>query len=206
MTPASSVADFPARLNVLAATPFRLRFELNTGGSSVEMFTMAFDRARHLARALFGDVPVLAIVAANPAPWSAPWGVTRYGEVRESAFDALSDIGFPAGAALGEWRGHQSPYFDDENGTDWHNRVYAVSWSQVDLLLWNNLAHEIGIRPVAPVYSVFTDETCSVCLNAYDDRGMDVYAAERARIAPLYAQRTDWLLDYDRERMNGVFG
>ena len=209
-------AEYKRRLRSIRDTPYRLRFELGIDSDPpsemfakpnyIEMFTVAYDRARQIARDVFGDQPIIAIVSASPSPWSAPWGVTRYGEVRESAFDALAEMKFPAHDHVQQWVGYRFPHFYRDFGNKWENRAYAVSLKQMDLLLWNNLAHEIGIRPFAPVYSIFTDETCSVCLNAYDDRGMDVYAVERERIAPLYVQRAAWLNAYDRDWMADVFG
>lgn len=210
--------EYKRRLRQIRDTPYRLRFELSTDADPplqmfeapnyVELFTEAYDRSRQIARDVFGDQPIIAIVSASPAPWSAPWGVTRYGEVRDSAFDALAEMKFPAHDHVKMWKDYRFPHYEHyrELGMKWENRAYAVSLNQVDLLLWNNLAHEIGIRPLAPVYSIFTDQTCSVCINAYDDRGMDVYAAERDRIAPLYTQRAAWLNDDDRDWMADVFG
>ncbi|KQT50454.1 hypothetical protein ASG52_06445 [Methylobacterium sp. Leaf456] len=42
-------------------------------------------------------------------------------------------------------------------------------------------------------------------LFAYDDRGMDVVAMDRESLLPIYRQFGDWLLDYDRDRMDARF-
>lgn len=210
------LAEYKRRLRSIRNTRFRLRFDLGFDSDPpteifakpnyIEMFTVAYDRARHIARDVFGDQPIIAIVSASPSPWSAPWGIARYGEARESAFDALAEMKFPAHDHVKQWIGYRFPHFYRDFGNKWENRAYAVSLKQMDLLLWNNLAHEIGIRPVAPVYSIFTDEACSVCINAYDDSGMDVYTVECERIAPLYWQRNAWLNNHDRDRMAASFG
>ncbi|QSX34831.1 DUF3885 domain-containing protein [Shewanella avicenniae] len=51
----------------------------------------------------------------------------------------------------------------------------------------------------------FINRTKSVILNLYDDRGMDVISATKESLLPLYKYKNEWLLDYDREKMNSVF-
>lgn len=51
----------------------------------------------------------------------------------------------------------------------------------------------------------FINRTKSVILNLYDDRGMDVIGATKESLLPLYKSKNEWLLDYDREKMNSVF-
>jgi hypothetical protein len=51
----------------------------------------------------------------------------------------------------------------------------------------------------------FINRTKSVILNLYDDRGMDVIGATKESLLPVYKYKNEWLLDYDREKMNSVF-
>ncbi len=39
----------------------------------------------------------------------------------------------------------------------------------------------------------------------YADRGLDIISSEAQRLRPIYEQYNDWLLDYDRERMDKKF-
>src|SRR5690606_31988449 len=39
----------------------------------------------------------------------------------------------------------------------------------------------------------------------YDDRGCDIIAADKEDIRYLYDQYNDWILDYDREKIDAVF-
>ncbi len=59
--------------------------------------------------------------------------------------------------------------------------------------------------PKAPVVSYFVDFDAGLLLHVYDDRGMDVHARDRKTIEPLYYEFDEWLLDYDRPRMNAIF-
>jgi hypothetical protein len=43
-------------------------------------------------------------------------------------------------------------------------------------------------------------------LAGYDDRGMDVVGPDRSRLTELYRRYNDYLLDYDREIMDSVYG
>ncbi len=49
------------------------------------------------------------------------------------------------------------------------------------------------------------NKTKSIILNLYDDRGMDVISSNREALIPLYQSHNEWLLNYDRERMDLVF-
>jgi hypothetical protein len=105
------------------------------------------------------------------------------------------------------WRGHFFP--DDENDeemTPREHRAVSLTWDKADILLWNNIAQDIGIEPRAPVLSRLVDRERDVIVDAYDDRGMDITARAPGTIEHLYREFDAWLLDYDRDRMSEVFG
>ena len=51
----------------------------------------------------------------------------------------------------------------------------------------------------------FVNESKGLVLNLYDDRGMDVVALEKEALVDLYHSRNEWLLNYDRDRIDRVF-
>jgi len=51
----------------------------------------------------------------------------------------------------------------------------------------------------------FINKTKNIIVNLYDDRGMDVISASKNELTSLYKQHNDWLLNYDREKMDSVF-
>ena len=51
----------------------------------------------------------------------------------------------------------------------------------------------------------FINHDKDVVLNLYDDRGMDVVAAEKDVLIPLYEKCNDIILDHDREKIDSVF-
>jgi hypothetical protein len=189
----------------LWASPFRLRFELNQGGSNVTMFTSSYDRARVLARAVLRTDDLVGVIAAYPEPKSE-LGAKWRGWTKGTAFGHLEEMGVPTEPHLATWSGYCWPdqAIDDE-GEPWVHRAIRLTWDQADILLWNQVAHDIGIMPQAPVMSKLVDLERGVSVNAYDDRGMDVTSIAKETISGLYQQFDKWLLDYDRPRMAEAF-
>ncbi len=56
---------------------------------------------------------------------------------------------------------------------------------------------------VSNVY--FLNSRKDVLFHLYDDRGADVMAAEKDILRPLYESCKDWILDYDREKIDLIF-
>lgn len=51
----------------------------------------------------------------------------------------------------------------------------------------------------------FFDTTNDVLFHLYDDRGLDIVASDRQSLLTLYQKCPNWLLDYDRKRMDQIF-
>ncbi len=51
----------------------------------------------------------------------------------------------------------------------------------------------------------FLNTTDHILYHLYDDRGLDVVAETKESILPLYQQFQNWLLDYDKKRMQTIF-
>ena len=189
----------------LWTSPYRLRFGLGEGGDvPVGMFTESFDRARQLARAALPVESILAIIAAYPVPRSRT-KTGRKGRQADSGFDLLAEMGVATEPSI-TWNGYVRR--GDQaaaNVRPWPHRACYVGWRQAEILLWNQIARELGVSPQAPVATKLIDERRGVCVFAYDDRGMDVTALSADAISPLCEQFDSWLLDYDRPRMAEVF-
>ncbi|ROT97054.1 DUF3885 domain-containing protein [Altererythrobacter sp. FM1] len=192
----------------LWASPYRLRFELDDGehsGRYVTMFTRSYDRARKLARLALPSDSIVGIIAACSEP-SKEMAAEWLGWTTGTAFEHLAELGVSTEAPLAEWAGSWRP--DDEEDPEaeaWTQRAVSLTWEQADILLWNQIAHDLGVAPRAPVFAKFVDLARGLCVNAYDDRGMDVTCLNKAPLEELYVQCSGWLLDYDRERMAAVF-
>ena len=175
----------------LWASPYRLRFELNQGGPVVTQFTSSFDRVRTLCRAALPGDEVFAIVTANADVSGG------------DPFAGLEALGVPTSPSVSAWRGYW--WEDDEDDEPWPQVALRLTWDQADILLWNQIAHDLGVTPQAPVMSKFVDVDRAICVHVYDDRGMDVTALADEMIQPLYARFDAWLLDHDRPRMSDAF-
>ena len=106
----------------------------------------------------------------------------------------------------GQWLG----YVWDEQQRDpdakpWLHRAVRLSWETADILIWNQVAQDMGVFPSAPVVSKLIDLDRAISVYVYDDRGMDVTALRPEPIARLHQEFDTWLLDYDRPRMSEVF-
>lgn len=188
----------------LKESPFRLRFELHPGGDPLTAFTGAYDRARVLARSALGSGEVIAIVAGDPDAWGPSWAETRYGRKRKSPFAPLADMGVRVQRPFAAWMAPPFAHRDDVG--EWEHRALGVTWDEADMLLWSNVAQEIGIRPAAPVVATLISRENAISVLAYDDRGMDVTALAPMEIVALYHRFDAWLLDHDRPRMRRAFG
>jgi hypothetical protein len=193
------------------ASPYSLRFSLSDDADPgyVAMFTLAYDRARALFEDVFADSSkVFAVIAAAPAVFEDPIGRAKYADLSEDGFKALTLMGLAEREVLHEWLAW--PFWGEPECDDvlWRHRVLDVTGDRAarDLMLWSNLAQDLGVRPVAPAHCRFVDPQRGILLNAYDDRGMDVVALDLATLADFRVRRDAWVLDYDRDRIAQVFG
>ena len=59
----------------------------------------------------------------------------------------------------------------DADTRPWEHRAVSLTWDQCDILLWSQIARDIGVMPQAPVLSKLVDLQRGVTVYAYDDRG-----------------------------------
>src|SRR5579871_6892626 len=101
----------------LWTSPYSLRFELSQGGSNINMFTSAYDRARCLARAAIPSQQVTAVIAAIPDP-SLELGAEWKGWAGRTAFEVLAGMGVPTDTPEASWLGYVYPNDQDDNEAD----------------------------------------------------------------------------------------
>ena len=189
----------------LWASPYRLRFELCQGDSYVNMFASGYDRARALARAALPADELIGVIAAYPNP-KRELGAKWRGWRKSTGFELLEKMGVSTEPAIATWQGYWwAGQEDDEEVKPWVHRAVRLNWDQADILLWNQIAHDIGVMPQAPVLAKLVDKDRGISVNAYDDRGMDITALCREAISELHSRFAAWLLDYDRPRMLEAF-
>lgn len=148
---------------------------------------------------------MIAVVAANPNP-ETDIRAGCFGWTKGTAFQHLKAMGVPTATALKSWRGYFWPDDKlDEDAQPWSHRAIRATWDQADILLFNQVAMDMGVSPQAPIVSKLVDPGRGVSVYAYDDRGMDVTATTREALVRVYQDFDEWLLDYDRERMAAIF-
>lgn len=185
---------------------FALRFEL--GGDlpyGPIRFLQAIDRARQVAKEVFSDSRSLtAIVGYYDCERRSSRGAT--------ILKTLSKMGFEASFGSAEQvrmndEGHIAAF-----GSDLCKYLHAADFQndqgQLSVLLWTSIAHQRSIEPsirwLEEIFIVDFDK--GIVLHIYDDRGMDVVSIRRESLIPHYNQFSRWLLDYDREQMDQIFG
>lgn len=51
----------------------------------------------------------------------------------------------------------------------------------------------------------FVNTTKKLIFNMYDDRGLDIIATDKETIRPIYIKHEDWILDYDKDKIDKQF-
>ena len=51
----------------------------------------------------------------------------------------------------------------------------------------------------------FINKSKEIIINLYDDRGMDVIATNKNKLKDLYHNYNQWILDYDRDKIDKLF-
>ncbi len=183
-----------------------LRFELggetfSVNGRPLQRFLQAVIRAISVAEAVFEKSSSITLLVSHydrPKPSAAKFrGITATGLARK-------DFSLVASTAQN----------DDEYRADFgedlflHQFVYNGDARHVLAdVLWLAVAKEMPIRPEVRWLSVYlVDFDRGICLHPYDDRGMDLVVMDPATLAPIYRAFGDWLLPYDRARMDATFG
>lgn len=104
-----------------------------------------------------------------------------------------------------EW---QRIFFQEEGRKGWKLRLFwdlrAFPFKAEKLLREIIHADIGGYRPlVSNVY--FVDTRNIVLFHLYDDRGADLIAGDRETLRPIFEQFREWILEYDRERIEKLF-
>lgn len=91
----------------------------------------------------------------------------------------------------------------------WHRATAAgltTKNANINKILLALINSDFGSRqPSIGGECYFINHTKGLVLNLYDDRGMDVVAIKKETLLPLYKIHNEWLLNYDRERIDQVF-
>lgn len=181
---------------------YSLRFELNTSGSYVEMFTSAYNRARKLLEHTFKNSNELYVLVRfyNYSPDDNK----QYKEMRR-----LKRCGFELPK---QYLVDKSSYIcfagEEDEHEEWHHEyllLIEINNCNYLAILWAICSQDLGIQPSAKVEGYFIDFQRQIIAHPYDDRGMDIVATKKEAIEFLYRDYYHWLLDYDLELMQRTF-
>lgn len=184
---------------------YALRFELGGEVHSKPLrFLRAMDRAREVASTIFEQSLNLTAIVCD-------YDGERRSSRAVSSFKSLAKIGFQADFSKPERIPLNDQDYIAEFGEDlcayWCSAEIGRSREDRDALLWVCNSREIGISPTAKgigkIYIV--DFDAGIVLHVYDDRGMDLVALDPGKLRPVYHMFNEWLLDYNREKMDETF-
>jgi hypothetical protein len=184
----------PGWLHPFEQSLFRLRFEL--GGEELSNLTQweareaqANHRASTVAEHVFRNSKRLI-------------GVVLWFEAerpRESGMVFLQALGFETANPMETWDG-MPPWLEKDPAEDYP----PCHWAAFDLTQDRSqlcILIKTAISEEAHAISYIVDPDAEIVLHVYDDRGMDLTGLSRESIGEAYGVFSDWLLDYDRERM-----
>jgi hypothetical protein len=177
---------------------FALRFDLQMGNAQSD--ETYFEEANRRAGSLW---------RAFAAPETAPLILVAQ-ELQLKKRNRMRDIDFIRGCVNGlakenlRFKREQNLYGD---GAVWLAAAAKTTANNVDI---DPLLAAIANRdypwrkPRCRADLYFINLSNRMVFNMYDDRGLDVVAAEREALRPIYLSRNDWILDYDRERIEAM--
>lgn len=201
---AFGVCEFPDAL--FYQFEWALRFDLSdietaSGGRHLDRFIDALQRAKTITHECLGGSLEVSVFFSRFGPKNPVPGTTR-------AISQLEELGFDSGrlSYAGAVKQNGDDWISDEY-RHWYSCKLTEEASEIDKLIWNCVAEDMGIQPYAEWTDIyFVDFDAKLIVHIYDDRGMDVVAMSKNTIQPLYKMFDKWLLDYDRSAMDKKFG
>ena len=168
--------------------PIGLRF-----GLGLEAFR---ERAIKLYEFVFGPEDNCVIVSQDSPLDLSPEARKRYFQVFSlpGAFDSNIRLGLPSWDVTTEQSGEQE--------------TFSLQWAQLPARSFRYGSVLEGIAnadhtrtPSVSGCVYFLNPAAEIIAHMYDDRGMDIIAARRDALIPIYQTFKHWILEFDRERI-----
>jgi len=181
--------------------PIGLRFEIGQDELEVsdEYFHAAHERAVSIFEAVFNESDEIEIVYQQ---YSDGRKKIRKGSFIFKQIEATKND-------LAQYSDVRDIYQLDYKSECWKRvNIPNLSFNSIDYknILLSLIHTDFSCRsPSMPGECFFINKTKNIIVNLYDDRGMDVISASKNELTSLYKQHNDWLLNYDREKMDSVF-
>ncbi len=181
---------------------YSLRFELNTKGSCVEMFTSAYNRSRKLLEHTFKNSDELYVLVRF-------YSYSPDDNKQSKAIRPLKRCGFELPEQYLVEKYSYICFADEEDEyQEWHHEyllLIEINNRNYLAILWAICSKDLGIKPSAKVEAYFIDFQRQIIAHPYDDRGIDMIATKKEAIEFLYKNYYHWLLNYDLELMQRTF-
>jgi hypothetical protein len=177
--------------------PTGLRFELSEGGSFLEQFLTALRKATEICTSIFTDNIVVCLQVYN-------WQTNNRFAYR-SILRGLAAAGICIPKEKEIWL-EQAPETTGEP-LWWVHVAFQVPKSLLPNLLWCAVARDFSsIQPNPGCQIYLFDLQNKLMALPYDDRGMDVVGENLQALKLLYTNFVGYLLEYDRQKMDAIFG
>lgn len=170
-----------------------LGFELNQGGSNINMFNSAFERAQEILDHAFENSKHLIVVGSY-------FGYSQK-KLRHSVIRSFKNCGVTITKPYEYW----SVKVDPDEPSCRTFIAFKIKPEQLKEILWGVLAIEIGIRPRLACLVHIAAPEVGILAHPYDDRGMTIIGSNTTRLKSLYSEFNPWLLNYRRQEMDENF-
>ena len=175
---------------------FALRFEHGQGEFWLDRFVSAKQRASSIAATALDGVAEIRLVIVRPHD-----GTALPAEDLARLKNDLAEYELPS---IDTFKSQILPSPDTEFDSTWLG-VTEIPRHLVDRAIWAAVAIDFGYLPATPGRLYIVNLANGLLIHPYDDRGMDVVAPSPEVLDDLYHRFSDWLLDYDRQRMDKMF-
>lgn len=192
------VKDIPFR--TFYNFPYALRFELGIGENRIRRMISAFDRARAICNHILEiQIDEIYAVFRMIDKKDGQFFKQQFFQIMSDYLNISSDEFINYGVTA-----MPEGYEDDDLCCYWY-AIQLNNRADIDSLLWFPVSAEMGFEPSLPAYLYIFDRKNGILIHPYDDRGMDVIAANKQSLITLYQDFNGWLLDYDRSAMDNNF-
>ncbi|KAF1084285.1 hypothetical protein SPSYN_02689 [Sporotomaculum syntrophicum] len=81
-------------------------------------------------------------------------------------------------------------------------RVEEINFKEMIIAKLNQ---SVGIAPFILGDLYFVNQSRNIIFHIYDDRGLDVISSSKHKLIEIYKKYREWILEYDREKIDQVF-
>jgi len=151
------------------------RFELNDGGTYIQMFLESFERFKAILNCLYPKKAKFVVATCFYEPKKLvrklPDGLKK---LRQQDFNLPKQY-------------QRLVSYD----ADWETYVYVYLfeidiWSpEFNIIVWNILGGDLGIEPSCEISSYFFDLENQILIHPYDDRGVDIVAKKKGSLSQI---------------------